>query len=123
MCTRERVAVRILAGALLSVALLMSSAAWPQARDPGVRHAATDGGPPVPLPGLTADELTWLELKRGPRPLPCEAVAPETTSTAKKRACPSLLSRPAVRRRLEPGEQSAVQRRQRAGGAQPHAVV
>ena len=59
MCTRERVAVRILAGALLSVALLMSSAAWPQARDPGVRHAATDGGPPVPLPGITADELTF----------------------------------------------------------------
>jgi CxxC motif-containing protein (DUF1111 family) len=61
MCTRERVAVRILAGALLSVALLMSSAAWPQARDPGVRHAATDGGPPVPLPGLTADELTFFQ--------------------------------------------------------------
>jgi CxxC motif-containing protein (DUF1111 family) len=32
-----------------------------QARDPGVRKAATDGGPPVPLPGLTADELEYFQ--------------------------------------------------------------
>jgi CxxC motif-containing protein (DUF1111 family) len=32
-----------------------------QAHDPGVRHAATDGGPPVPLPGLTADELEYFQ--------------------------------------------------------------
>jgi CxxC motif-containing protein (DUF1111 family) len=42
-------------GALAPVAVLA------QARDPGVRHAATDGGPPIPLPGLTADELTFFQ--------------------------------------------------------------
>jgi CxxC motif-containing protein (DUF1111 family) len=29
--------------------------------DPGVRHASTDGGPPVPLPGLTADEQAFFQ--------------------------------------------------------------
>jgi CxxC motif-containing protein (DUF1111 family) len=29
--------------------------------DPGVRQAATDGGPPPPLPGLAADELAFFE--------------------------------------------------------------
>jgi hypothetical protein len=32
-----------------------------QARDPGVRQAATDGGPPVPLPGATSDELAFFQ--------------------------------------------------------------
>lgn len=36
-----------------------SSAARPT--DPGVRHAATDGGPPPPLAGLTPDELTFFQ--------------------------------------------------------------
>jgi len=36
-------------------------AAQAQARDPGVRRAATDGGPPVPLPGLSADELEYFQ--------------------------------------------------------------
>src|SRR6185437_4696774 len=29
--------------------------------DPGVRHAATDGGPAIPLPGLTADEQAFFQ--------------------------------------------------------------
>ena len=29
--------------------------------DPGVRHGATDGGPPIPLPGLTADEQGYFQ--------------------------------------------------------------
>jgi CxxC motif-containing protein (DUF1111 family) len=29
--------------------------------DPGVRHAATDGGPPIPLSGLTTDEQTFFQ--------------------------------------------------------------
>jgi CxxC motif-containing protein (DUF1111 family) len=61
MGTRERVAVRIFGAALLSAAMLVCSAAWSQASDPGVRHAATDGGPPVPLPGITGDELTFFQ--------------------------------------------------------------
>jgi CxxC motif-containing protein (DUF1111 family) len=32
-----------------------------QARDPGVRHASTDNGPPPPLSGLTADELNFFQ--------------------------------------------------------------
>jgi CxxC motif-containing protein (DUF1111 family) len=32
-----------------------------QPTDPGVRKAATDGGPPVPLPGLSADELAFFQ--------------------------------------------------------------
>jgi hypothetical protein len=27
--------------------------------DPGVRHAISDGGPPIPPPGLTQDELSF----------------------------------------------------------------
>jgi CxxC motif-containing protein (DUF1111 family) len=40
---------------------LESPAAFPQARDPGVRRAATDGGPPLPLSGMTPDELTFFQ--------------------------------------------------------------
>jgi CxxC motif-containing protein (DUF1111 family) len=32
-----------------------------RAVDPGVRHAAADNGPPVPLPGLAADELAFFQ--------------------------------------------------------------
>jgi CxxC motif-containing protein (DUF1111 family) len=46
---------------LLCAAALCPLAAFAQARDPGVRHAATDGGPPVPLPGLSADELEYFQ--------------------------------------------------------------
>lgn len=40
---------------------LESPAAFPQARDPGVRRAATDGGPPLPMPGMTPDELAFFQ--------------------------------------------------------------
>ena len=32
-----------------------------RAVDPGVRHASTDNGPPIALPGLAADELAYFE--------------------------------------------------------------
>jgi CxxC motif-containing protein (DUF1111 family) len=55
---------RILAGLPLSFlmcAVLAPIAGFGQVQDPGVRKAATDGGPPVPLPGLTSDELTFFQ--------------------------------------------------------------
>ncbi|HKD53700.1 MAG TPA: di-heme oxidoredictase family protein [Steroidobacteraceae bacterium] len=61
MCTRNPGVHRMASGALLSVALLAPLAVLAQARDPGVRRAATDGGPPVPLPGLSADELEYFQ--------------------------------------------------------------
>jgi CxxC motif-containing protein (DUF1111 family) len=61
MYTRERVAVRIPGAALLCAGMLLSTAAWSQAHDPGVRHAPSDGGPPLALPGLTADELSYFQ--------------------------------------------------------------
>jgi CxxC motif-containing protein (DUF1111 family) len=42
-------------------ALLTAIVASGQAVDPGVRHAATDGGPPIPLPGLTSDETAFFK--------------------------------------------------------------
>jgi CxxC motif-containing protein (DUF1111 family) len=55
---------RVVGGHWFAVALLCAAAwvsppAFAQARDPGVRHAATDGGPPVPLSGLTSDEFSF----------------------------------------------------------------
>ena len=44
---------------LAAVGLLGALAVFAQPHDPGVRKAATDGGQPVPLPGLTPDELTY----------------------------------------------------------------
>lgn len=46
---------------ILCGGLLGSPAAFAQARDPGVRHAPTDGGPPVPISGLTSDELEYFQ--------------------------------------------------------------
>jgi len=37
-----------------------------QVSDPGVRAAATDGGPPVPLPGLIAVELQAIAAEASP---------------------------------------------------------
>ena len=51
----------ITAGVFSAAALLIGISAAGQAVDPGVRHAATDGGPPLPMPGLTADELTFFQ--------------------------------------------------------------
>ena len=59
ICARQR---RILTGlplAFLMCGVLAPLASFGQAQDPGVRKAATDGGPPVPLPGLTSDEMTF----------------------------------------------------------------
>ena len=67
MCKRDVSQRRILKGLPLSFSLfslfslLAPLAAFAQAQDPGVRKAATDGGPPVPLPGLTTDELTFFQ--------------------------------------------------------------
>jgi len=46
---------------LLGLSALGSTAARAQAVDPGVRQAATDNGPPPPLPGLTSDELAFFQ--------------------------------------------------------------
>ena len=51
----------ILTALVLCAAVFGSNTARAQVVDPGVRHAATDGGPPVPLPGMTADELTFFQ--------------------------------------------------------------
>jgi len=68
MCKLDSAARRTLTGPvrskawlLVAVGVLGPMAAAAQARDPGVRHAATDGRPPAPLPGLTADELEYFQ--------------------------------------------------------------
>ena len=48
-------------GIFSASALLTAIAASGQAVDPGVRKAATDGGPPIPMPGLTSDELAFFQ--------------------------------------------------------------
>jgi CxxC motif-containing protein (DUF1111 family) len=50
-----------LLGALVCVGVLDSAAVFAQAADPGVRKAATDGGAPVPLAGLSANELPYFQ--------------------------------------------------------------
>jgi CxxC motif-containing protein (DUF1111 family) len=61
MCNHHSVTHRLLIAVLLAAAALAPVAALAQAHDPGVRHAATDGGPPVPMPGLSADELEYFQ--------------------------------------------------------------
>jgi CxxC motif-containing protein (DUF1111 family) len=62
MCNYHRIIQRLLIPLLLAAAVALAPpAALAQARDPGVRHAATDGGPPVPLPGISADELEYFQ--------------------------------------------------------------
>jgi len=39
--------------------LILGPPALAAPTDPGVRHASTDGGPPIPLSGLTSDELVF----------------------------------------------------------------
>src|SRR5215472_9573353 len=48
-------------GVFSAWSLLTIIAASGQAVDPGVRHARTDGGPPLPLAGLSADELEYFQ--------------------------------------------------------------
>ena len=47
------------AAIMLAASLSFPSFAVAQPTDPGVRRAATDNGPPVPLSGLAADELAF----------------------------------------------------------------
>ena len=50
----------IFAAALVALGAA-GTAAHAQATDPGMRHAAADNGPPLPLAGLTADELAFFQ--------------------------------------------------------------
>ena len=61
MCKYGAATRRLQIGLLLCAGAFGPAAAFAQAQDPGVRHAATDGGPPVPLAGLTADELAFFQ--------------------------------------------------------------
>jgi CxxC motif-containing protein (DUF1111 family) len=61
MLSYQSIVRQFLTALLLGAALLEANTAFTQVTDPGVRHAATDGGPPVPLPGLTPDELTFFQ--------------------------------------------------------------
>ncbi len=61
MRTQDTITYVTFVGLALCVNLLRPTLALAQATDPGVRHAATDGGPPLPLAGLTTDELTFFE--------------------------------------------------------------
>lgn len=47
------------AALFLVLSALASTAGHAQATDPGVRQASTDNGSPLPLPGLTSDELPF----------------------------------------------------------------
>jgi CxxC motif-containing protein (DUF1111 family) len=56
---RQRRVLTVVSSSLLMCGL--APAAFAQARDPGVRQAATDGGPPVPLAGITTNELPYFQ--------------------------------------------------------------
>ncbi|HYC10790.1 MAG TPA: di-heme oxidoredictase family protein [Steroidobacteraceae bacterium] len=65
MCTFGAATRRILRGSMLwlpmSLAVLAPAAVLAQAQDPGVRQAATDGGPPVPLTGISSNEMAYFQ--------------------------------------------------------------
>ncbi|HTW38428.1 MAG TPA: di-heme oxidoredictase family protein [Steroidobacteraceae bacterium] len=61
MNEQEPRAARIVVGVAVGTLCLPAVQTLAQPTDPGVRKAATDGGPPVPLPGLTADETTFFQ--------------------------------------------------------------
>jgi CxxC motif-containing protein (DUF1111 family) len=46
---------------LLTLSALPAGAIQAQPSDPGIRHSATDNGPPAPLPGLGQDELDYFD--------------------------------------------------------------
>jgi CxxC motif-containing protein (DUF1111 family) len=52
---------RIEAWLLAAGGLLGTLAVFAQAHDPGVRQAATDGGPPVPLAGINSNEMPYFQ--------------------------------------------------------------
>ena len=60
MFTRYRFKRRLRLAAALA-ATLTATLAFGQVRDPGVRQAATDGGPPPSLAGMTPDELEFFQ--------------------------------------------------------------
>ena len=53
---RAAVPVFVLLGCAFAAAALAQ-----QVVDPGVRHAASDGGPPVPMPGLSAEQMVFFQ--------------------------------------------------------------
>jgi CxxC motif-containing protein (DUF1111 family) len=46
---------------LLTLAAFPAASIQAQPSDPGVRHSATDNGPPIPLPGLSQDEIDYFD--------------------------------------------------------------
>jgi CxxC motif-containing protein (DUF1111 family) len=52
--------LRVVVGVVLCAGALIAPSRA-QVTDPGVRHAATDGGPPVPLPGLISVEQQFFQ--------------------------------------------------------------
>src|SRR6516164_4563946 len=61
MWTYRTATSRLAMGLLLAAAALGPLEVFAQAQDPGVRKAATDGHPPLPLSGLRADELEYFQ--------------------------------------------------------------
>ena len=76
--TTERF-VELQAWLLAAIGVLSPAAALAQAHDRGVRHAATDGGAPVPLASLSANEMPYFE--DGARRFQIEEVVSGATST------------------------------------------
>jgi CxxC motif-containing protein (DUF1111 family) len=86
MCKSDAASRRIHVGsskflpALLATAGLLSAMAVPaQVHDPGVRHASTDGGPPLPLAGVSSNELPYFQ--DGARRFQTEEVVSAAAST------------------------------------------
>ena len=67
------------AALLAVVGVLGAAAAHAQVHDPGVRHAATDNGPPVALPGISPNEMPYFQ--DGARRFQVEEVVSGATST------------------------------------------
>ena len=61
MRRRNAMLIRALARLALGAVVMGVSAALAQVTDPGVRKGATDGGPPPPLPGLSAEQLLFFQ--------------------------------------------------------------
>ena len=54
--------VRLVASfGVLIASIAPATLALGQPVDPGVRHDSSDGGPPIPLPGLASDELSYFQ--------------------------------------------------------------
>ena len=96
--------------------------------DPGVRTAPTDNGPPVPLPGLGADELAFfedglarfntIEVVSGALPNQGNGLGPRFNSNS----CASCHSQPYVGRQ-QPRSKPAHRHRDRGGSDQRDSLV